>query len=117
MQPTQQTVQPVPFFYGALEVGTTVQDLSDGYDYVVTGLWWVGGTLGTSSQLIVEDENGVILLSCSSEPSGPGALEPFVFQGELPIGPRASLTFDVGGAPGSLLLAGYALTPPSALHI
>jgi hypothetical protein len=112
-----QIGQPVPFFYGVLEEGWNTQALEEDYDYVITGIIFSMAEGVGLTEIVLADESEVYMLNVYLEGPG-GALPPvFSWQGELPIGPRTAVSLYASNGSVTAIVTGYALTPPSILHI
>jgi hypothetical protein len=113
----QQTQQPIALIYGPLPVGDTTQDLESGFDYVLSHIWGVNGNVAGAGQVLVKDESGIIIFGFDVPAAVTGSAGVFQTRCEMPVGPRTALIVNCSIADLYMYIGGYALNPPSALHI
>lgn len=117
MDTVNQGAQPVPLFYGPCTADVDISiPLAAGFDYVLTFVYFQPLT-AASGLLTINDENGVQILSTACNSAGQVMPGQGLLAGEIPIGPRTALTLQVAGVNAHAIVTGYALTPPSMLHI
>lgn len=117
MDTVTQVAQPIPLFYGALSAGGITQDLDTGYDYVITAIIAVCTEISSPFTVLISDESSVPILSMEAPAAVSGGIGRDALFGDLPVGPRTALKIDCENGSGTLYIGGYALTPPSILHI
>jgi hypothetical protein len=113
----QQTKQPVPLFYGEVDGSGATQDLQSGFDYVITSIILSDNSSGGGSYVILEDESSVRIAILPAPGAVTGTIVPFIFAGEMPIGPRTQLKISTDGTLINVYIGGYALNPVTALSV
>jgi len=116
MNTSGQQSQPIPLFYGLLDAGDITQDLTAGFDYVITGISLTTPSGVDQTGLALYDESGVPFFIAYVNGSGLAPDGQYLLAGEMPIGPRTALGIHVSGGPAYVWITGYALAPPSQLH-
>ena len=117
MDTSAQQAQPIPLFYGVIDIGLTVQDLTSGFDYVITCIQ-VGNGGDAAAFLTVADESDVTIFQVPIAGNTGGDNFPSTtLNVDMPIGPRTELRLTATGNGIGVFIGGYALYPPSALHV
>lgn len=112
-----QISQPVAFFYGVPAETEIIQSLEDGFDYVITCIRVSSQSTSDPGSIAVEDESGVLIFEASCGPASAVPDQGYAFSGEMPIGPRSELKILSSAIIPLIYIGGYALTPPTLLHV